>query len=56
MSTHKKVRFVEIIWDIPANFAILASLLHHSMEEGQDIHQTAEGRVWASSQALGGDF
>ncbi len=55
-STYEEVRLVEVVGDIPANLAILASLLHHSMEEGQHIHQAAEGRVWAFSQGLMGDF
>lgn len=33
-ATHKEVRLVEVVGDIPANLAILASLLHHSVEEG----------------------
>lgn len=55
-ATHKEVRLVEVVGDVPANFAVLASLLHHSMEEGQHIHQAAEGRVWARCQGLMGDF
>lgn len=54
--TYKEVKLVEVIWDIPTNFAILASLLHHSMEEDQHIHQATEDRVWACSQGLMGDF
>lgn len=55
-ATHKEVRLVEVVGDVPANLAVLASLLHHSMEEGQHIHQAAEGRVWARCQGLMGDF
>lgn len=55
-STHEEVRLIEVVGDIPANLAVLASLLHHSMEECQHIHQAAEGRVWACCQGLMGDF
>ena len=54
--TYEEVRLVEVVGDIPTNFAILASLLHHSMEEDQHIHQATEDRVRACSQGLMGDF
>lgn len=37
-----EIGFVEIIRNIPAKLAILAPLLHHSVEEGQDPHQWPE--------------
>lgn len=54
--TYEEIRLVEVVRDIPANLAILASLLYHSMEEGQHIDQATEGKVWAFSQRLLGDF
>ena len=48
--THSEVRLIEVVWHIPANFAILASLLHHSMEEGQHKNQGGESWVTALSK------
>lgn len=55
-ATYEEVRLVEVVGDVPANLAVLASLLHHSMEEGQHIYQTAVGRVRACKQGLLGYF
>ena len=56
VATYEEIRLAEVAGDIPANLAVLASLLHHGVEKGQHIHQAAEGRVWACSQGLIGDF
>lgn len=45
--TYQEVGLIEIIRHIPTDLAVLASFLHHSMEEGQHINQTAKG--WVST-------
>lgn len=50
--TYQEVRLVEVIGHVPANFAVFASLLHDGVEEGENVHQAAEGGVWAAQQGL----
>lgn len=50
--TYQEVRLIEVIRHIPANLSVLASLLYHSVEEGQDINQTAESWVSTAHQLV----
>ena len=50
LCTHSEVRLIEVIGHIPANFAILASLLHHSMEESKYKNQGGESWMTTLSQ------
>ncbi len=47
---HSEIWLIEIVWHIPSNLAILAPLLHHSVEEGQVVDQWFEGFVWTFFQ------
>lgn len=51
-----EVGFVEVVRNVPADLAVLASLLHHGVEEGQHVDQAAEGRVRAAHQRLQRDL
>lgn len=53
---HLEVGLVEVVWNVPADLAVLASLLHHGVEEGQHVDQAAEGRVRAAHQRLQRDL
>lgn len=54
--THLEVGLIEVVEHIPANLAVLTALLHHGVEEGQHIHQAAEGGVGAGRERLLGDL
>lgn len=56
IATYKEVRLAEVIGNIPAYLAVFSSLLHHCMEEGQDVHQATESSMWTRSQSLMGNF
>mmetsp|Transcript_50312 Transcript_50312/g.113030 ORF Transcript_50312/g.113030 Transcript_50312/m.113030 type:complete len:225 (+) Transcript_50312:1489-2163(+) len=49
---HREVGVVEVVTDIPAHLAVLAPLLHHGVEEGEDEDARAEGGVRAGGERL----
>ena len=51
-----EVTLVEVVGDVPAHFSVLASLLHHCMEEGQHEDQGSERVVHTLGEGRRGDL
>ena len=56
LHTHREIRLIEVIGDVPTNLAVLSSFLYDSVEEAQYEDERGEGWMRAVCQSRVGDL
>ena len=56
LHTHREIRLVEVIGDVPTNLAVFSSFLYHGVEEAQYEDKRGEGWMRTVGESRVGDL